>query len=367
MGRVVGVIRRGKGTRWSSVKSDRFTLTEVIFGKEDYMKKVSILLMLGVFAIVTTITVIGYVFVVRKTPHSVKREYLSMMGKTVYYGNITSFMHEYKSMMSTADEKYVGRIVVIVGNIKNIAEGDDGKRWVSLWNFDHRTIVHCEMKGHVNPILDSIQRGETIGVAGTVTRVLLDTPYVTLTLTKCVIEPPYRMYNWRTGPVYGPVYRDLVNKLKVIVPTFLILMMLLILGYIYKNRERLSDKERKKKLNKMMKQCAYDVNMNNILTSYRENEISAREKYTGTIVSITGTVQKITEDLLTPVMSLSTYRGIVRCVMQKIERKWLMELRVGDEVGVYGSIDNCDLELDVLYLKNCLIQLTEEEEQDGSE
>ena len=98
-----------------------------------------------------------------------------------------------------------------------------------------------------------------------------------------------------------------------------------------------------------------DVDYNELFNEYKNNEISADQKYKGKKLKITGQISNIGQDILdTPYLKIDT-NGIsgIRLECKKSDKDKLANLSKGQNITVVGRCDGysiCDV-----YLKDCVI------------
>ncbi|MCY3743569.1 MAG: hypothetical protein OXH00_21355 [Candidatus Poribacteria bacterium] len=153
-----------------------------------------------------------------------------------------------------------------------------------------------------------------------------------------------------------------------LIPLFLISMPFLIFAYAFSTRKKRKSNKRRKKHHRMIKQCSYEGSIGPLLEAHRENEIAAEAKYIGTIIRVKGTVLRVAKSRLSKydvypslIVILFVDGGSVLCCMSEDEKEQLIEIRIEDEVVVYGVIVGFDLDIDRLILNGCFILIEEKE------
>lgn len=135
-----------------------------------------------------------------------------------------------------------------------------------------------------------------------------------------------------------------------------------------KRRIAKEKRKRRKKLRRMAKLCWRDFRVSNALKAYKENTLVADSDYLRKIILVKGKIRTIDKEypydsaiFKEPVIFLSNSRFSVWCWMQESEEELLMEMQVGDEINVYGVINNrINQDIPVIRLVDCLIQTMEE-------
>ena len=126
-----------------------------------------------------------------------------------------------------------------------------------------------------------------------------------------------------------------------------IVILVLIPGYpVYRfvKRKKRKLKRMRKHLHRMMEKCSNELKVSDLMKAYRENEITADQKYRGKIVCISGRIIGITriESEYTPdtppVMFISHTSARVLCRMYEDDDEPLRDLRTNDEISVYGKV-----------------------------
>ena len=137
-------------------------------------------------------------------------------------------------------------------------------------------------------------------------------------------------------------------------------------------REMVREEHRRaKQLREMIKLRWCDFKMSTVWKAYRENILAADSKYLEKIILVKGKIQTIerkkyeSQFLIGSDLFILLYVSgrHIGCFMQEGEEKLLMEMRVGDEVNVYGRISSIDRDLRIIYLSDCLVQTMEQEER----
>jgi len=100
-----------------------------------------------------------------------------------------------------------------------------------------------------------------------------------------------------------------------------------------------------------------DINIEDLLAAYEENEIAAQKKYDGKVLRVTGVVVNIGENVLNEVYVTlgdgSDEWNTLYCTFKsETEINKVATLKKGDELTVVGTIENGTL---TLYLNNCSI------------
>lgn len=122
----------------------------------------------------------------------------------------------------------------------------------------------------------------------------------------------------------------------VLIPCYLV--------YRFGRRKKRKLKKRRKHLRRMMEKCSNEIKVSELMKAYKENEITAYQKYLGKIVCISGSIIRITriESEYTPdtppVMFISQSYASVLCQMYKNDEEPLRYLKKGDKITVYGLV-----------------------------
>jgi len=94
-----------------------------------------------------------------------------------------------------------------------------------------------------------------------------------------------------------------------------------------------------------------------LIKDYRENEVSADDKYRNKILEVTGVVSQVKKEGLSRVIVIlqkpKTYWG-VKCQLNKDYKDVAGELRAGDKITVIGKCTG--LKYRSPYLRNCSIK-----------
>ena len=110
------------------------------------------------------------------------------------------------------------------------------------------------------------------------------------------------------------------------------------------NKEELNDPEVK-------------VSSETLIKDYRENEVSADDKYRNKILEVTGVVSQVKKESLSRVIVIlqkpKTYWG-VKCQLNKDYKDVAGDLRPGDKITVIGKCTG--LKFRSPYLRNCRIK-----------
>ncbi|MBL7128096.1 MAG: hypothetical protein ISS16_03840 [Ignavibacteria bacterium] len=110
------------------------------------------------------------------------------------------------------------------------------------------------------------------------------------------------------------------------------------------NKEKLKDPEVK-------------VSAETLVKDYRENEVSADDKYKNKVLEVTGVVRQVKKESLSRVIVIlqkpKTYWG-VKCLLDKEYNEDAGELRTGDEITIIGKCEG--IKYRSPYLRNCCIK-----------
>ena len=147
-----------------------------------------------------------------------------------------------------------------------------------------------------------------------------------------------------------------------------IVILVLIPGYFayrFVTRKKRKLKRRKKHLHQMMEKCSNELKVSDLMKAYRENEITADEKYGGKIVCISGRIIGITRieseytPYTPPVMFIYHTDAHVSCRMYEDDDEPLRDLRTNDEISVYGKVIEFSIDvgdkLGSVLLTSCVI------------
>ena len=110
------------------------------------------------------------------------------------------------------------------------------------------------------------------------------------------------------------------------------------------NKEKLKDPE-------------VTVSAETLIKDYRENEVSADDKYRNKVLEVTGVVSQVKKESLSRIIVIlqkpNTYLG-VKCQLDKEYKEEAGELRTGDEITVIGKC--AGLKYRSPYLRNCSLE-----------
>ena len=99
------------------------------------------------------------------------------------------------------------------------------------------------------------------------------------------------------------------------------------------------------------------ISAETLIKDYRENEVSADDKYKNKIIEVTGVVSQVKKESLTRIIVIlqkpKTYWG-VRCQLNKEYKDEAGELRTGDEITIIGKC--AGIKYRSPYLRNCIIK-----------
>ncbi|MFC2092562.1 hypothetical protein ACFLSV_01555 [Bacteroidota bacterium] len=99
------------------------------------------------------------------------------------------------------------------------------------------------------------------------------------------------------------------------------------------------------------------ISAETLIKDYRENEVSADDKYRNKVLEVTGVVSQVKKESLSRVIVIlqkpKTYWG-VKCQLDKEYKDEAGELRTGDEITVIGKCTG--LKYRSPYLRNCRIK-----------
>ena len=99
------------------------------------------------------------------------------------------------------------------------------------------------------------------------------------------------------------------------------------------------------------------VTAETLIKDYRENEVSADDKYRNKILEVTGVVSQVKKESLSRVIVIlqkpKTYWG-VKCQLKKEYKDEAGDLRAGDKITVIGKCTG--LKYRSPYLRNCRIK-----------
>ncbi len=101
--------------------------------------------------------------------------------------------------------------------------------------------------------------------------------------------------------------------------------------------------------NSSAKEPDYVLTSGELIKEYKENAISADNKYKGKIVEVTGKIDSIDKDILNDeYISLSGDDGIfdyIQCYIAKSDISKISNYKVGDSITIVGKVDDYNLDL----------------------
>ena len=161
----------------------------------------------------------------------------------------------------------------------------------------------------------------------------------------------------------------------------IIFIFILFFGYfVYrfltrKERKLKEEIEKKRKhLHYLMEECSHEVKISDLMKAYRENEISAVQKYQGKIIYISGRIARITLVEIDTQFTSATYpcmliphrNARVQCYMYEDDDTPLRDLKKDDKISVYSVIGKFSIDIGdnmgFVLLTECVIPPTEEAE-----
>lgn len=158
--------------------------------------------------------------------------------------------------------------------------------------------------------------------------------------------------------------------LDVFVITFYSLPLILILAYIFWDKKYGEDhrsRKRIKNLRRTIERCTDEVSVDALVQAFNENEIAAKAKYCGKLISVEGRILSVSLDLFTPIVSLvsvKSYECSVIARMQTSETKRLEDVKIRDRVNVYGGVTG-PVKYNVVEMVNCRIATKDEKDSIG--
>lgn len=99
-----------------------------------------------------------------------------------------------------------------------------------------------------------------------------------------------------------------------------------------------------------------NVSASNLVSAYEANTVQADELYKNKIVAISGTVQDISQDMVSkdPCVLLESGNVLVQCFFSESESDSVSQLSDGDEITIIGKCTG--LSLANVQISNCSIQ-----------
>ncbi|MGB8190443.1 MAG: hypothetical protein WCF67_00930 [Chitinophagaceae bacterium] len=111
--------------------------------------------------------------------------------KAVHSLQATALISEFNANDSSANAKYLGKVVAVEGMVKNIDKDEEGKYTVVLGDTADMSAVRCSMDSVYAANATSLQRGESVKVKGVFTGFKKDETGLLgsdVEMNRCVIE-----------------------------------------------------------------------------------------------------------------------------------------------------------------------------------